>query len=367
MDPSSVSRGGYLKIAFVLGTRPEIIKMSPIIRVCHKQKIEFVIIHTNQHYSPELDRVFFAELKLPEPKYNLDVSCESKHGAMVAKMLTGIEKALLKERPDWVLVQGDTNTVLAGAIAAGKLGIKLGHVEAGLRSYDRSMPEELNRIVTDHLSNALFCPTPTSAKNVLREGIGKDRIFVTGNTIVDAVQQNLRLAKNSELPISLPDSYFLLTLHRPSNVDNRATLSSLILTLEQLSDKHKTPIVFPIHPRTALSLKHFNLTPNPQKIQIIKPVGYLEMLLLMENAQLILTDSGGIQEEACILQVPCVTLRNNTERPETVEVGANVVAGTTQKNILSAAKKMLTAPRAWPNSFGNGKTGQKIIKSLMPS
>lgn len=354
-----------MKIAFVLGTRPEIIKFSPVIRECEGRGLDYFILHTNQHYSPELDKVFFDELKLPPPKFNLGVSQESRHGAMVGKMLIGIEQILLKQKPDWVLVQGDTNTALAGALAGSKLGIKLGHVEAGLRSYDRTMPEELNRIIADHLSDLLFCPTDHAAKIAKGEGIPFEQVVTTGNTIVDATMQNLPLANSAKLPIALPASYFLLTLHRPANVDTKKALQAIISGLESLAKKHQTPILFPAHPRTKKQLTHYKLDPDPQHIKLVAPVGYLSMLKLEQSARLILTDSGGMQEEACILRVPCVTLRDNTERPETVEVGANLLAGTKEFGILTAGAKMLAAKRTWSNPFGKGRAAANILNSLL--
>lgn len=354
-----------MKIAFVLGTRPEIIKLAPIIRECEGRGIDYFILHTNQHYSPSLDQVFFDELKLPQPKYNLDVSAESLHGAMVGKMLIGIEQVLLSEQPTWVLVQGDTNTVLAGAIAASKLGINLGHVEAGLRSYDRTMPEELNRTITDHLSDLLFCPTGLSAKIAIGEGIVPKQVVVTGNTIVDATMQHLQLAQTAKLPKQIPSKYFLLTLHRPSNVDDKESLREIISALESVAKKYQTPIFFPAHPRTTKQLARYHLAPNPQLIQVVEPVGYLAMLKLEQQAALILTDSGGVQEEACILQIPCVTIRNNTERPETVKVGANIVAGTHPASIMAAATKMLAVRTDWSHPFGTGTAAKQILDAIL--
>ncbi|MGI5841385.1 MAG: non-hydrolyzing UDP-N-acetylglucosamine 2-epimerase [Patescibacteria group bacterium] len=354
-----------MKISIILGTRPEIIKLSPVIRECHKQKIDFFIIHTNQHYSDNMDAIFFKELELPQPKYNLGVG-SGLHGEMTGKMLTGIEKILIEEKPDWVIVQGDTNTVLAGALAASKLQIKVGHVEAGLRSYDRTMPEEINRILTDHVSDALFCPTKKQAVIVKEEGVAKDKIFTTGNTIVDAIYQNLNLLdKHSELNHYKNEKYFLLTTHRPSNVDNKETLENIIQAVEEMSQKYNVFTYFPIHPRTKKQLEIFGIKANPKFIKIINPVGYLEMLALESNAKLILTDSGGIQEEACILKIPSVTLRNNTERAETIEVGASILTGPNKQKILTATKKMIDKKRDWKNPFGTSISAKNIINNLI--
>lgn len=354
-----------MKISIILGTRPEIIKLSPVIRECQKQKIDFFIIHSNQHYSENMDAIFFRELELPHPKYNLEIgSCS--HGQMTGRMIEKIEEILNKEQPTWILVQGDTNTVMAGALAASKIGIKIGHVEAGLRSYDRSMPEEINRIVTDHISNALFCPTQKQADILIKEGIEKNIIKVTGNTIVDAVYQNIKLLnKHSEFNHLINEKYFLLTTHRPSNVDSKENLSELLEAITEVSKKYNYPVYFPIHPRTKKQIDIFKIKIDEKYIKLMDPVGYLEMLALEKYAQLIFTDSGGIQEEACILQVPSLTLRDNTERPETVEVGASVLVGHNKQKIINGTHKMLNTLNNWPNPFGDGKAGYKILKNLM--
>ena len=249
-----------MKIAVILGTRPEIIKMSPIIRECMKQILDYFILHTGQHYSYNLDKIFFEELELPEAKYNLDVGSGS-HAEETGKMLIGIEKLIKEEKPDIVLVEGDTNTVLAGALAASKLHIKVGHVEAGLRSYDRTMPEEINRVLADHLSDYLFAPTEKAKENLLGEGIEENKIFVTGNTIVDAVYQNLEIAKRTvdvfnKLNLS-HEEYFLVTAHRQENVDEKERLKSILNGLELVHNEFSLPIIYPIHPRTSKRLKEF--------------------------------------------------------------------------------------------------------------
>lgn len=354
-----------MKISIILGTRPEIIKLSPIIREFQKQQLDFFIVHTNQHYSENMDAVFFKELELPQPKYNLGVG-SGLHGEMTSKMLMGIEKVLIKEKPDWVIVQGDTNTVLAGALAASKLQIKVGHVEAGLRSYDRTMPEEINRILTDHISDALFCPTQKQADIVKGEGINQENIHVTGNTIVDAVFQNLTLIeKYPELNHYKNENYFLLTSHRPSNVDQKETLENIIRAVEDISKKHDLFTYFPIHPRTRKQMETFGIKVNPKYIKIMDPVGYLEMLALESNAKLILTDSGGIQEEACILNIPSVTLRENTERPETINVKASMLAGNKIENIQNFSQIMINSKRDWTNPFGDGKSATLIFKTML--
>ena len=253
--------------------------MSPVIRECIKRNIDHFIIHSHQHYSENMDSLFFNELKLEVPKYNLQVGSRPP-GEMIAQIITSTEKILLSEKPDWVLVQGDTNTVVAGALAASKTGIKVGHIEAGLRSYDRTMPEEINRIITDHISDKLFAPTLKQANILVSENIDRSRILVTGNTIVDAIQQNLSLINEH------PQKYFLLTLHRPSNVDSSEILTGLLNTLTLISQKYNFPVLFPIHPRTKKQIDLFHIKVDPDYIKIIEPVGYLKMLSLEKNAQI---------------------------------------------------------------------------------
>jgi UDP-N-acetylglucosamine 2-epimerase (non-hydrolysing) len=349
-----------MKVAIVLGTRPEIIKMSPIVRALEERGIEFFILHTGQHYSYNLDQVFFEQLKLPRPKYNLRVG-SGTHAEETGKMMMGIEKILFEEKPSIVLVEGDTNTVLAGALASVKVGVTLGHVEAGLRSFDRSMPEEINRVVADHVSDILFAPTEVARVNLLKEGIPEEKIFVTGNTIVDAVYQNLQLAESINVQFA-DDDYFLVTVHRQENTDNPERLKSIIEGLKLVREYFGTPIIYPIHPRALKRIKEYGI--NMEGLNLIEPLDYLSFLKLEGKAKLIFTDSGGVQEEACILKVPCVTLRYNTERPETIEVGANVLAGTEPNSILEKAKIMINVDKGWRNPFGDGEAAIKIINII---
>ena len=355
-----------MKLSIVLGTRPEIIKMSPIIRECERLGLDYFILHTGQHYSYNMDRVFFEQLELPDAAYNLDVGSGS-HAEQTGRMLIGIERVLRKEEPDVVLVEGDTNTVLAGALAAVKLGIKVGHVEAGLRSYDRSMPEEVNRILMDHCADYLFAPTEKSRQVLLGEGVEEQKIFVTGNTIVDAVFQNLEIFKSrgnilEELGLE-NGGYFLATVHRQENADNEERFRGIIEGLERVRTEFGFPLVYPIHPRANKRLQEFYLSLN--HVKLVKPLDYLGFLQLECNARLVLTDSGGVQEEACILGVPCVTLRDNTERPETLEVGSNILAGTNPGEIVQRTRLMLNRNNSWENPFGDGKAGNNIVKILM--
>lgn len=349
-------------ISLVLGTRPEIIKLSPLIRVCERKHIPFSILHTGQHYSYEMDRIFFEELELPKPDFSLDVG-SGLHGEQTGKILAGAERVFNEHRPDIVLVQGDTNTVLAGALAAVKLHIPVGHVEAGLRSFDRKMPEEINRIVADHVGEYLFAPTETAAGNLHHEGINEKKIFVTGNTVVDAVKENLRIAQKEAKILGhlglKEKQYILVTAHRAENVDVKERLNGILQGLVSVHEKTGIPVIFPVHPRTEKMMREFGIfAPG---INIIQPVGYLEFLILEASAALLLTDSGGIQEEGCVLNVPCVTLRDSTERPETLEVGSNVLAGTDPRVILENALDMIDRDRSWKNPFGDGKAAMRIV------
>ena len=348
-----------MKIAIVLGTRPEFIKMAPVVKAFREQ-LDFFLCHTGQHYSYEMNEVFFKEFELPEPKYHLEI-VSNFHGEQTGRMLIEIEKVLMLEKPDLVLVQGDTNTVLAGALAASKLQIDVGHVEAGLRSNDDSMPEEINRILADHVSELLFAPTRLSRQHLLDEGIDADKIHVTGNTIVDVVHRfnagNIDFsAKNFEFS---EKEYMLLTLHRQENVDERERLEGILKGLSLIFSRYNLPILFPIHPRTKKNLERFMIQ-LPPGVNAINPVGYRDFLSLEKSAALVLTDSGGVQEESCILGTPCVTLRDNTERPETIDVGANIIAGSSPEVILKSVERMMDAEGTWTHPFGDGDSGERI-------
>ena len=289
------------------------------------------------------------------------------HGEQTGKMLIEIEKVLIKQKPYVVLVEGDTNTVLAGALAAAKLHIKVGHVESGLRSYFREMPEEINRILADHSSDYLFAPTKKAREILISEGIPRSKIFITGNTIVDAVYQNLELARvKSKILDKLnlkKENYFLVTAHRQENVDIKERLNGIFKGLDLIYEKFNLPIIYPIHPRTQKMIEKFKLN-NTQEVKLLEPISYLDFLQLEANAKLVLTDSGGVQEEACILKVPCITLRDNTERPETLEVGANILAGIKPSKILWSTQRMIKKPRRWKNPFGDGRASEKILCSI---
>jgi len=355
-----------LKTAFVLGTRPEIIKLSPIIRVYVRRNLPFCIIHTNQHYSPEMDSVFFEQLELPAPQINLGVGSGS-HGEQLGRMLPALETALTELNPETVVVQGDTNSVLAGALIAQRMHLKVAHVEAGLRSRDKRMPEEYNRILTDHLSNLLFAPTPAARDILLAEGFEDACIHVTGNTVVDAVMQAGQIAGDRQEGTEghTAGSYILVTLHRPENVDNAGTFQSILDGIDSAAREHGLRVIFPVHPRTSACLKRFGMK-LPESFSNPGAVGYLRFIGLLRSAALVITDSGGVQEEACILRVPCVTARISTERPETVTAGANCVAGVEAGGIRLAAGRMIGVARDWVNPLGDGRAGERIASILYP-
>ncbi len=362
-----------MKIAFIIGTRPEIIKMSPLIDEVDKRGIDYILIHTGQHYDFEMSQQFFMDLELKEPDYNIGVGSDS-HGKQTATMMEGIEKVLVSEKPDIVLVQGDTNAVLAGALVAAKLHIAVGHVEAGLRSYDKTMPEEINRMMADVCTNLFFVPTEETAVNLLFEGISPGEIFITGNTVVDACHRNLKIAqKNSNImkKLELEGDILSLTLHRAENVDDRERLENIIQALLEIQN---LTIVFPAHPRTVKTLKEFGMYSKLEKaphIRMIKPIGYLDFLILQSHSKLMMTDSGGIQEEAITLNIPCLTLRYNTERPETVHAGGNILVGSDTHKILRSVDEIIADDEIYsrmknaPNPYGDGKASEKILEAIL--
>lgn len=353
-----------------MGTRPEIIKLAPVMKALKRD--EFILIHTEQHYDYEMNRIFLEELGLPEPDYNLHVGSGTQ-AEQTGKAMVEIEKVLVKEKPDVTIVQGDTNTVLAGALASVKLHIPVAHVEAGLRSGDRRMPEEINRIVTDHVSDVLFAPTEKAKENLLREGIPEEWIYVVGNTVVDAVLQHAEIAEKKSKILEELDlnkgEYAVITAHRAENVDNKENLKKIVQIIKSVP----IPIVYPVHPRTEKRLKAFGLWKKLEKadnVILTKPLGYFDFLKLLENARFVLTDSGGIQEEAITLHVPCITLRYTTERPETVEAGGNILVGLEVERAKEVVERILNdrefegRMRNAPNPFGDGKAGERIAKIL---
>lgn len=357
------------EVVVVLGTRPEIIKLAPIIHACSEHDVHCTVVHTGQHYSDNLDSVFFEQFGLSEPDYNLGVG-SAPHGEQTGEMIIELERVLREESPNIVLAQGDTNSVLASAIAASKLDVELGHVEAGLRSFDREMPEEINRVVADHVSEYLFAPTEQSRENLIAEGIPDARITVTGNTVVDSLYRNRAVARqNSSILDDLgvgDQPFFLLTLHREENVDDERRFRTLLSGVSRAADRHGVPVLYPIHPRAEKRLDEFGLT-VPEPIRLIEPCEYLDFVRLEDEATLVLTDSGGVQEETCILGTPCVTLRDSTERPETVAVGANTVAGHDPETILESVDEMMASNGNWRNPFGDGKASERILRTVLPA
>ncbi len=350
-----------MRIASVIGARPQFIKCAPLSRELRKGHQE-ILIHTGQHYDYGMSKIFFEELQIPEPDYNLGIGSGS-HGEQTGAMIIALERVLLKESPDVVLVYGDTNSTLAGALAAAKLRFKVAHVEAGLRSFDRSMPEELNRVVTDHISDILFCPTTTAMKNLEDEGI-RNGAYLVGDVMVDALKFNMQLAKTKSHILARlgidPGSYIAVTIHRASNSDSKEHMRDIIEALGNSGKK----VVIPFHPRTKKALQDYGIWDKiPSNIVAIDPVGYLDSLRLLSSAEKIVTDSGGIQKEAFAMKVPCITIRENTEWVETVEEGWNILVGADKVKILKAIKDF-EPPRNQGEPFGKGDACQRIARIL---
>lgn len=374
-----------MKITTIIGARPQFIKAAVISRAIARhnetcahpsQAIHESIVHTGQHYDRSMSDIFFEELQIPEPALNLCVT-SLRHAEMTGMMLAKIETVLIDDKPDWVLVYGDTNSTLAGALAAAKLNIPVAHVEAGLRSYNRRMPEEINRVVTDHISQMLFCPTGQSIANLKREGIagsGEGPIKIqaatvshfpfvaqVGDVMLDAVLHYRSFAKKPTF--SLPDKFILATVHRAENTDHPEKLANIFKTLKKISAA--IPVVLPLHPRTRKNIDATFLFQSNAAIHFVEPVGYLEMLFLIDNCSLVMTDSGGLQKEAFFCKKPCITLREETEWVELVEIGCNCVAGTDPQKIEKAfttMHKKIVPENLSP--FGEGNSGVKIIELL---
>jgi len=355
-----------MKILTVVGARPQFVKATPVCNALREAGHKEYLIHTGQHYDYEMSQVFFEEMGISKPDLNLQVG-SGNHGWQTSQMLVKIEEILLAEKPDYVLVYGDTNSTLAGALAAIKLQIPVAHIESGLRSYNRSMPEEHNRVLTDHCADLLFCPTQVAVDNLLSECV-QGKVHLVGDTMFDAVlhfyqiaEQKSRILKALDLQ---PKQFLLATIHRPYNTDIAANLMNLLSAFLDIGEL----VIFPVHPRTRAKIaefdRNFSMKLASSNVQMIDPVGYLDMLTLEKNARLILTDSGGIQKEAFFFNVPCVTLRPETEWVETVQAGMNILAGTNRSQILMAVSK-----GDWPqitstNIFGNGSAGKQIVKIL---
>jgi len=361
-----------LKIMHVVGTRPNFPKIAPIIAEMGRSSslFEQMLVHTGQHYDERMSAIFFRDLALPQPDIYLGVG-SGTHAQQAANIMVAFENVVLAERPDWVVVVGDVNSTMACALVCAKLGIKIAHVEAGLRSYDRTMPEEINRVVTDQLADLLFTPSPDAGANLLREGIEPQRIHFVGNVMIDSLVVALPLAARSTILEQLNlkrCGYGLVTLHRPANVDNAATFASILQVLNMIA--RDLPLAFPIHPRTRKRIVEFGLDVHLDPgLHLVEPLGYLDFLQLTQHARLVLTDSGGLQEETTFLGVPCLTLRPNTERPITVEQGTNIVVGTEPHAIMEQAAKILGRPLPPKPTIArwDGLTAQRIVEVFVTS
>lgn len=357
-----------MKYCFILWTRPEIIKLYSCIKYIEVDNLDYFVIHTNQHYSENMDKVFFDELGLKKAKYNLWINWWN-HWEMTWKMMIEIEKILLEEKPDVVFVQWDTNTVLAWSLVASKIWIKVAHIEAWLRSYDMSMPEEINRICTDHISSYLFAPTQRQKDILLWENMSESKIYVVWNTIVDAIYIVKELSKNNKNEVLIKynieeNNYILFTSHRPANVDNKENIENILNAMIELKNISNKKILFPIHPRTRNNILRFWLESLLQQFEIIEPVWFLENVILESNAYFIVTDSWWIQEEACILQKKTLILRENTERPETLEVWWAILVWNDKEKIFSAFKELEEKNINWYNPFWDWKSAEKIFNLI---
>jgi len=354
-----------MKVMTIFGIRPDWIKGCMVLKELDKTRgIDHVIVHAGQHYSYYLNEIFFEELGLKQPHYNLKVGSGTQ-GEQTARLIQKAEKVMLKEKPDTVLVLGDSNTSLA-SISAAKLNIKVARIEAGMRAYDWRMPEEKNKRLVDHISTYLFAYTHYQRENLLLEGIPYWKIHVTGNPTVDTLNHFIKKAEKNEILSKIdvePKEYFLATLHRAENVDNGEPLAKILKGLSLVSESYHKKVVLPLMPRTKKRIKQFEIK-IPKNILTIEPQGFLEFLKLQMHSIAILSDSGTAQEEGCILKIPCVVTRISTERPETVELGSSIVAGTEPKHILKAVQMILKRKRVWEHPYGDGKTAQRIVKIL---
>jgi len=360
-----------LKIINIVGARPNLPKIAPLMREMQRHpEIDPILVHTGQHYDPALSDIFFRQMGIPTPHVNLEVGSGS-HAAQTAEVLKRIEPVLLEQQPDLVLVVGDVNSTIAVSLAAVKLGIPVAHVEAGLRSFDRSMPEEINRILTDALADYLFVTEEDAIQHLLKEGRPRESIYLVGNVMIDSLRHFLPIAQNSSIGDDLAlkngagwNRFAVVTLHRPSNVDSTEKLAELLGAIDAVAAQ--VPVVFPVHPRTQQRLAQAGIKTHPQ-LKLIPPVGYLDFLCLLSKATLVLTDSGGIQEETTALGVPCLTLRENTERPVTITEGTNILIGTDPAKILPAAQNILAGknkPGRIP-PFWDGHAAQRIVEVLL--
>ena len=373
-----------MKIVSVVGARPNFMKIAPLLRAIKKHNtqhashstIHHLLVHTGQHYDYEMSQVFFQDLEIPKPDFYLNIG-SGTHAQQTGKVMIEFEKVLFQEKPDLVVVVGDVNSTLAAALTAVKVHIPAAHVEAGLRSFDRTMPEEINRLVTDIISDYLFTPSPDADENLKREGIAKEKIFLVGDVMVDSLLYNRARASRSDILEKLGltthhassiTPYALLTLHRPSNVDSRDSLIKIVNALKEVSQK--IPIIFPAHPRTLKKLTEFQLLDSPpfasDAVKVISPAGYIDFLNLEMNAMFVMTDSGGIQEETTVLDIPCLTLRNTTERPITVTQGSNMLVWNDTQKIIEESLKILDGKgkKGSCPGFWDGKTAERIVEII---
>ena len=353
-----------MKVALVVGARPNFVKHAMVSRAL-RDKHQEILIHTGQHYDIQLNKIFFDQLEIVEPHYNLEIG-SGTHAEQTGQMMIGTEKVLQKEKPDWILVYGDTNSTLAGALAAAKLNIPIAHVEAGLRAYNKQIPEEVNRVVTDYLSSLLFAPTETAVENLKKENITAG-VHNTGDVMYDAILHYKMVAdKKSEIMTLLnltPGEFIVSTIHRAETTDNPEKLRSVMTAFAQIDD----PIIFPIHPRTKKALKTMNLSPlKGNHVKLIDPVGYLDMMMLLKNARLLITDSGGLQKEAYFLKTPCLTCLKEDEWPETTAAGANKLVSADTEKIVAFAKESYPAIKD-ADEFGDGHAAEKMVSFMEES
>lgn len=359
-----------VRVVCVVGARPNFMKVAPVHAALRAAGCTPWLVHTGQHYDHQMSQVFFEELELPRPDANLGVG-SGTHAQQTARVMTLFEPLLLNPRPDWVLVAGDVNSTVAAALVAAKLGIPVAHLEAGLRSFDRSMPEEINRVVTDQLSDLLLTPSRDADANLLREGVSAERIVRVGNAMIDSLQRHLPQARSRPVAERLglrPREYALVTLHRPGNVDNARVMRAVFEALATLS--RELPVVFPVHPRTHAQLSEHGLMPVLEKtsgLRLIEPCGYLDFLALQDKARLVITDSGGLQEETTALGVPCITVRPNTERPVTIDEGTNTLVGQDPERLLGTAREILAdrGKRGRVPDLWDGCTAERVAGALL--
>lgn len=354
-----------MHVLHVVGARPNFMKIAPVVRALagSKNTVRQTVVHTGQHYDFNMSDVFFQQLRIPAPDINLGVGSGS-HAQQTAEIIRRFEPVVLEQKPDIVLVYGDVNSTVAAALVCAKLLVRVGHVEAGLRSFDRTMPEEINRLLTDQVSDLLFTPSEDGNRNLHREGIEDEKVHLVGNVMIDTLLAMLPTAREIELP-DTPASYALVTLHRPANVDDIHWLAKMLGTLAEIG--RRIPVLFPIHPRTRQRLSEAGIAVSNERVQIMDPVSYLDFLALQSRAALVITDSGGIQEETTVLGVPCLTVRENTERPVTVEIGTNILVGRSMEalhreaaKILDGEKKRGAIPPLW-----DGHAGERIANVLL--